>query len=166
MDDLAAKQGRKKRIPVSAVVATSEAENMFYGMDVKAWAQQGLVDTLIPEGRHGGEEGNFDPDDATFFVNCVKGTSCEVAWNMLPRQLTPEQYRSYAARLYDLGVERLFFWDANQRTYRYPQWTDVRQLGHREALAAWVRAGKPNIDQPGIALRRVGDWTIGYADAG
>ncbi len=166
MDDLAAKQGRNKRIPVSAVVATSERENMFYGMDVKTWAGRGLVDTLIPEATYRDEEANFDPRDVAFFVNCVRSTSCEVAWNMLPRQLTREQYRSYASRLYDMGVERLFFWDTNQRTYRYPQWTDIRRLGHREELAAWVRAGKPKIDQPGVALRRLGDWTVGYADAG
>jgi hypothetical protein len=166
MNEVSRKQGRAKPLKVSAVVATSEQENMLYAMDVRTWAREGLVDTLIPEGLKNRESGALDPRDVSFFVNSTRGSSCEVAWNMMPRQMTPEEYRARAHKLYDMGVGRLFFWDTNQRTYRYPQWTDIRRLGHREELAAWARAGAPKIVQPGKALVKLGDWVVGYADAG
>ena len=96
--------------------------------------QRGLVDTLIPEGRKGGEEGKSTP--------MTSGSSSIPFGDFLRSGLESVASSTYAgtismstSRLYDMGVERLFFWDANQRTYRYPQWTDVRRLGHREELA-------------------------------
>ena len=48
MDEASETQGRKRPIEVSAIVTSSEDENLFYGLDLEAWVEEGLIDTLIP----------------------------------------------------------------------------------------------------------------------
>ena len=47
LDDEAERQGRR-RFELSAVVLRDHEENMLYAMDLKAWIDEGLVDTIIP----------------------------------------------------------------------------------------------------------------------
>ena len=78
----------------------------------------------------------------------------------------PEQYRTRAHGLYERGVEQLFFWDTNQRTYLYPSWAEISRLGHREDLARWVASGSPRVERPGKKLTKLGDWVMGYVTPG
>ena len=48
MDQEAHAQGRRVRIEISAIVGGTEGENLINGMDLAAWVDEGLVDTLIP----------------------------------------------------------------------------------------------------------------------
>ena len=48
MDTISREQGRARRIEVSACVLGLEEENRFFGLDVAAWAREGLIDVLIP----------------------------------------------------------------------------------------------------------------------
>ena len=45
---LLCEQGRARRIEVSACVLGLEEENRYFGLDVAAWAREGLIDVLIP----------------------------------------------------------------------------------------------------------------------
>ena len=47
MDDEAQRQGRRK-IDVSAIVSGRREENDLWGLDVKAWIDEGLADMIIP----------------------------------------------------------------------------------------------------------------------
>jgi len=83
----------------------------------------------------------------------------------MPRQMTPEEYRSHAHKLYEMGVGRLFFWDTNQRTYRYPQWTDIRGWVIAKSCARGHGQGAENLSARQGSVK-LGDWVVGYADAG
>ena len=173
MDAVAREQGRSKRIHVSAVVEGSEAANLYFGLDLKAWVDEGLVDTLIPYVSDWESRGVTapwsDPRSLDFFVETVKGSPCILAPNIMPRSMSPEDFRRRAATIYGAGVDHLFFWDCagggGRANYR-PMWNALRRLGHREEIEAWARAGEPQLGWLTTPLRRLGDWDMAYQDAG
>ena len=157
MDFVAQEQKRAKRLEVSAVVFREE-ENLLHGMDLKTWIQEGLVDTIIPYSSSVRLNSNVpaweDPQDIAYFVSLVKGTNCRLALNMMPRDLTPEEYYRKAHSLYQAGVENLFFWDGLNRVRKVPR------LGHREEVAAWMTAGQPARLPSAVRLRKLGTWDL------
>ena len=166
MNAVAKEQKRSKPLEISAIVMGTEDDNLYYGMDLKAWIDAGLVDTIIPYGFT--DVGNLwaNPSDIEFFLRITKGTRCKLAPNLMPRQISPEEYRSRAQRLYQAGVENLFFWDTNARYSFTRPWDVLRRLGHRDEIEAWVRAGSPELALPGNKLRKVGDWDLTYMNPG
>ncbi len=170
MDDEARRQGRR-RIVVSAIVMRDAAENLYYGMDLKTWVSEGLVDTLIPytsavfldSSAHSWE----DPHGADYFVGLTKGTSTELAMSLLPRYMSAETYRERAAGLYGVGVEKFFFWDCTPGRGSYADsWSALRRLGHKDEVTAWVAAGKPRITPPMAPLKSLDGWNLSYATPG
>ena len=170
LDDEARRQGRKRPFEVSAIVMGTEQANLYYAMDLEEWIREGLVDTLVPYTSTGslnsGQDTFVDPGAAEYFLRITRGTSCKAAASLLPRQITPEDYRRRAHGLYQAGVENLFFWDCYQRCDYSRSWTTLRRLGHREEIADWVRAGAPAIQQSGATLHKLGDWDLRYDTPG
>lgn len=148
--------------PITAIVMSSERENLFQAMDLEAWIAEGLVDTIVPytsvERLTSTADSWDDPRDLEFFVRITRGTKCELAPNMMPRLMPPETYLKRAKGIYNLGVERLFFWDTNARYHFDPSWSVLRRLGHKDALPVPARPGKK--------LRKLGDWDLTYATPG
>ncbi|MBM3773593.1 MAG: hypothetical protein FJW37_00335 [Acidobacteria bacterium] len=155
---------------ITAIVMSSEAENLYFAMDLEAWIEEGLVDTIVPyssvERLLSSADSWTNPKDAEFFLRITRGTRAKLALNLMPRVLRPDEYRRRAHALYQAGVERLFFWDTNARNDFSPSWSVLRRLGHRRELEAWARAGSPKYEPPGSNLRRLGDWDLGYATPG
>lgn len=165
----AAQQGRRP-IGITAVVMSSIEENFGYGLDLAAWVKEGLIDTLIPYSSARGINSRMhsweDPAAIAEFVRLTKGTPCVLAPNLMPRGLTPEQYKRRADGLYRAGVENLFFWDSFGRINFDPSWTTLSRLGHKEELAEWAAKGGPRVDRPRSALTRIGDWDLTYQTPG
>ena len=171
VDGAAAEQGRE--IAVSAVVLDTEASNLYNALDLKEWVDEGLVDTLIPytsePNLNSTVTGWADASDAEYFVSLTRGTKCGLALNLMPRDLTAEQYRTLAASLYEAGVENLFFWDADMLQARFSSegsWNALRRLGHSDEVSAWVAAGKPSLATKALKLERIGDWDVSYDTPG
>ncbi len=171
VDDAAAEQG--KDVALSAVVLDTEASNMYNGLDLKAWIDEGLVDTLIPytsePNLNSTVTGWADPASAEYFVSLTKGTKCELALNLMPRNLTAEQYRTLAASLYEVGVDNFFFWDADMLQARFSSegsWNALRRLGHRDEIEAWAAEGKPSLATSALKLKSIGDWDVSYDTPG
>ena len=135
-------------------------------MDVDAWVKEGLIDTLIP----------YSPaplampvatdtwataDQIEPFVKVVEGSQVEMAANVMPRQMSPEEFRRNASMLYGAGVERLFFWDCNGRCNYKPSWNALRRLGHVEEFEGWRASGEPDLGAPLTRLRTLGGWHMG-----
>jgi uncharacterized lipoprotein YddW (UPF0748 family) len=158
------------KLEVSAIVMSSEAENLYHGMDLKAWISEGLVDTIIPytsvQGLTSAADSWLNPHDAEFFLNITRGSRAKLALNLMPRQLGPDEYRRRAHELYRAGVEQLFFWDTNARNDFSPSWSVLRQLGHRQELEHWAKSGSPAFVALGRNLRKLGDWDLSYATPG
>jgi hypothetical protein len=133
MDRVGAQQGRK--VQVSAYVLNNEALNLTHGLDAATWAQEGLVDFIIPYPLH-----NVMDVDIAAFVRMTRGTECKVYPEVMPRRQSPAEYREKALAFYAEGVDGLAFWDASS-AYRAgfkDEWSMVRRLGHKEELAGWA----------------------------
>ncbi|MFN7922676.1 MAG: family 10 glycosylhydrolase [Bryobacteraceae bacterium] len=161
MRELRAVVGRK---PVTAIVMSSERENLFHAIDLEAWIAEGLVDTIVPytsvERLTSTADSWDNAHDLDFFVRITRGTKCELAPNMMPRVMPPETYLRRARAIYDLGVERLFFWDTNARYDFGPSWRTLRRLGHKDEVK------ERQVERPGKKLFKLGDWDLTYATPG
>ena len=168
MDEIGGRTGRPRQ--VSAVIMGTEARNLEFGMDVRAWARAGIVDWLIPY--ESGDDllstrTSFDnAADAAWLVDITRGTRCQPAVNLMPREIMPADYWRRAEALYRSGVEHLYFWDSYERCDFSDSWTALRQLGHRDRLQAWLRAGRPRLAGPQQPLLRLGNWDMGYGTPG
>lgn len=166
MDAISRQQKRTKRIQVTAVVSGREDENFYYGMRIKDWIAEGLVDTIVPytmaPDLDSAAVSWTDMRDVAYWVNLTSGTSCELALSILPRWMPPADFRRKAAELYGAGAERFFFWDCSGIANYVDQhgWNAVRRLGHRAEIEAWMQAGQPALDPPGLFPTCVGDWRI------
>ncbi|MBM3804712.1 MAG: hypothetical protein FJW26_20660, partial [Acidimicrobiia bacterium] len=116
-----ARQRKTVAIPqVSVIVMSSEAENLYYGIDLRVWIKEQLVDTIIPytsvRRLTSAADSWTNPNDARFFLDITKGSACKLALNMMPRQQSPEEYRRRAYALYEIGVDYLFFCTAPSKS--------------------------------------------------
>ena len=144
-------------LEISAVVCRP-GENLLHGMDLKAWIREGLVDTLIPYSSSV-RLNSFvpaweDPADVTHFVSMVQGSSCQLAINLMPRDLSPEQYRQLAHTLYQRGVERFFLWDGLVRVRK------ALRLGHRDEVTKWAKEGASPMLPSSVRLWKLGGWDL------
>lgn len=166
----ARRQGRSRPPALSAWVFGGEEENLFYAMDVPGWIREGLVDGIVPytsaEGLFSWELAWERAEDIEYWLSLTRGTECELALNVMPRVLTPEQYRRKAHQLLKAGVPYLAFWDSSKTwavdkidagSYQHLRW-----LGHLQELDAWIQAGEPNLVHASTPLTRVGEWEMTF----
>ena len=174
LDAIAEKGGRSRRLGVSACVSNRE-ENFVHGLDLETWIAEELIDTLIPYTSAPGLDSAAEswPTDAeqevAHFVSLTQGTACKLSMSILPRHMSPEDYRRKAAMLYGAGVESLFFWDsagACGRATFNPAWDALRRLGHREEIEDWRLSGEPSLVSDAMPLRRLGDYDLSYQTPG
>lgn len=173
MDQEERAQGRSKRIEISAIVGGTERENLINGMDLPTWVNEGLVDTLIPYTSGPNYDSSVvawtDPKQLEFFANLVRGTSCILAPNLMPRHMTPEDFRRRATTVYSAGAEHMFFWDcaggSGRANYR-DMWNALRRLGHRDEIDAWRASGESDLSSTPTDLCKLGDWDLSYVTPG
>ena len=167
MDEVTGQKGRMRRIEVTACVLGKEEDNMHFALDVATWAREGLIDTLIPYSpaplAMPVETDTWaTPDQIVPFVEATRGTSCRMAPNIMPRQMSPEDFRRNASMLYRAGAEYLFFWDCDvrDRAHYRASWNALRRLGHLEEIESWKSAGEPDLGAPLVPLRTLGGWNM------
>ena len=173
MDEAGRAQERSKRIEISAIVGGTEGENLINGMDLRTWVDEGLVDTLIPYTSGPNYDSSVtawkDPKQLEYFVNLVRGTSCVLAPNIMPRHMPPEEFRRRAATVYSAGTEHMFFWDCaggSGRANCRDTWNALRRLGHRDEIEAWRSSGESDLSASRMELRKLGDWDLSYVTPG
>ena len=140
-------------IEISACILGAIQDNLFFGIDVAAWAREGLVDTVMPYSSAPyalpvPTDTWSGPEQVRPFAHAVAGTGCRLAMNIMPRFMPPEEFRRMAKMLYDAGSECLFFWDSYQRDHHRGYWNALRRLGHREEIDRWHTAGEPALGTP------------------
>lgn len=129
MDRAAHERGRK--IEISSHVLNNEAQNRFYGLDLAAWVEEGLLDTMIPY------PWRNEAIDMAYFGQLTRESECLLCPEVMPRRMSPEAYRQRAMGYYAAGADGLCFWDTEGRHPMRAEWSMIRRLGHVEELAAW-----------------------------
>ena len=56
---------------------------------------------------------------------------------IMPRLMSPAEYRERALELYGYGCEHISLWDTYNRVPRKVHWSMIRRLGHKEELASY-----------------------------
>lgn len=170
LSEVQARTKREKPFGVSAIVLSSKEENLYYGLDLEKWVNQGLVDTIIPYSSApniiSSKDAWTDPKSAEYFYRITRGTNCKMALNLMPRELSPDEYRRRAHSLYQAGSEHFFFWDHDARNDFSPSWETLRRLGHRKELEEWAKKGMPEHEFQNSQLTKLGDWDLSYATPG
>ena len=174
LDALAHDQGRTKSFDLSVCVLGLPNENRYFGLEPEVWAQEGLIDTLIPYSAATlampiETDTWASPQEIDPFVKAVRGTRCALAPNIMPRHMPPENLRRIADMVYQTGVDQLFFWDcsgAGGRANYRAMWDGLRRLGHCEEIKGWRRSGEPPLFTSTTPLKSLGDWDMGVIAPG
>lgn len=129
MLDIGAERGRP--LEISTHVLNNAESNLFYGLDVPAWVEQGLTDNLIS---YPWRDEEIDVD---YFGLLTANSPVQYYPEIMPRTMPPEEFRVRALQYYGAGADGLCFWDTNGRHQRLKEWSIIRRLGHKELLAEW-----------------------------
>ena len=150
MQEISAARGRP--LEISAHVLNNAKTNLFYGLDVPAWVEQGLIDNLIS---YPWRDEEIDVD---YFAQLTSSSSVQYYPEVMPRTMPPETFRIRALQNYAAGADGLCFWDTNGRHQRLMEWSMIRRLGHRDQLAEW-NDGDGRLYRT-VPLRSVGGYVL------
>lgn len=132
--------GRDK-IHISVVALANGAENRKFGLDIAAWAKEGLIDEVIayaiaiPEpGVKTPSSGHVVGIDVEYYKKSVENTECKLFVDMLPRDMKSEEYIEKASDYYAKGADGLCFWDTTSRYIKLQHWSAIAGLGHVKEL--------------------------------
>lgn len=188
LDRYASERGWK-RIELHVRTMCTVYDTLLMGVDLHAWAREGLIDAIIhyprrtreqlPDEVFADESHNaidlekytkyanklnvgsksviYFSDDEPFypawpdhkgvmhgpanlkeeleeFVEFEKRYGIPFYYELMPRSMTPDEYRERAQFAYDLGVKHLSLWDVNSRWALAKEWPLVSKLGHCDEL--------------------------------
>ncbi len=150
MEEIGAERGRL--LEISAHVLNNAESNLFYGLDVPAWVEQGLIDNLISY------PWRDEEIDVEHFAQITGNSPVMYYPEIMPRTMPPEDFRVRALENYAAGADGLCFWDTNGRHQRLKEWSMIRRLGHRDQLKNWDD-GEGSLYRI-VPLRSVGGYVL------
>ena len=150
MDEIGSARGRP--LEISAHVLNNAETNLFYGLDVPAWVEGGLIDNLISY------PWRDEEIDVGYFGQLTAGSPVQYYPEIMPRTMPAEDFRVRALQYYAAGADGLCFWDTNGRHQRFKEWSMIRRLGHRDRLASWDDGD--GILYRTVPLRSVGGYVL------
>ena len=96
MRESAERSGREQPLEITAIVMSTQSENLHNGLDLEAWIRESTVDTIVPYTSVpkllSSGDSWVDPREAEYFLRITTGTDCKLALNLMPRQLPAETY--------------------------------------------------------------------------
>ena len=142
LDEEGKRRADGKRLELSAFVLANEADNRNYGIELRRWVADGLLDDVFPYVRAGGTTAkDYDMKflkDACTSKN-VRVRPALVAWTITDMNATMQR----AVALYDAGADGITFWDGNSGADRTDRWAIISRLGHVEELREREPSGAP-----------------------
>jgi len=159
LDEVAAKQGRKKPYIISLSTFSTEPDNRRHGLDIGRWAQEGLADDVAVA--FFAHHTSFKQPDMAYYRRLVDGTKTKlypfvIAWN----SGSPQQLCRRVTGFYAQGATGIAVWDptveAHYRDKSPGNVIDIAsRVGRRELIADWSKRGPPQ--PPIVPLLRFGD---------
>lgn len=157
MLDEEAKRRGGARLELSANVLPTEADNLRFGVDVRTWAKEGLLDLVCPDsGAYGVRKREYDL--AFFREVCaprkVRFAPSFVTWRMPD---LAEVVRK-TAEFYEAGADGVTFWDGNSAAGVPTKWGVLSRLGHIEETAE--RVGEGAAQPVTVRLHKIGGVVV------
>lgn len=144
-----------KKIQLSAMVYSAEAdqaENLFFGFDVKTWLQEELLDGIVMSSPYDKE-----------IIEMVHSHKCKVITNLMPSgpEATGKPAETVRMALMGLnaGVDGFRAWDLNSRQEKPEFWEVFKRVGHKEDMEKFSRA-LPKMKT--IKLKTVGGFDVSH----
>lgn len=159
LDEIEAERGDGKHLKLAVSALATEADNAKFGLDIKAWAHEGLVDQVASAWFAYHTSGlGAGKSDVAYYADAVKGTDTQyypfiIGWKMN----TPQDYLEKISEMYRDGADGIVVWDphpghrwgAAEGTY----WGLLKDIGHREQVLNGTLVEKPSVTLP---LTRMG----------
>lgn len=157
LDAESRRRGNGERLALSAFVMANEAENLKFGLDLRGWVQQRLVDEVFPYLRAGGTSAR--QYDMPFFTEVCRPANVRVrpsfvAWNSPDLDAVVQQ----AVDLYDSGAGGITVWDGNSGADNTARWSVVSRMGHVAELRETRETGAPA--PVTLRFRKLGDLIL------
>jgi hypothetical protein len=130
LDEEQNRRGDGKRLQLSAMVFGNEYDNMLYGLDVRQWVEQGLIDEIFTYKWDIGAQKRVD--DIDFFIKICRPKGIPFYPSHM---VAPPNYANSIAQLltwYEKGVQGLVFFDAGGDSVAAG--TPLSRLGHVDEL--------------------------------
>jgi len=143
LDEEGARVGGR-RLALSAFVLGNEADNVRFGIEVRRWAKEGLIDLVCPHTGAGGARTR--EYDLKFFHEVCTPHKVRVAPSFVTWRLPSlEEVVRKSAEYYEAGADGIAFWDANAAAPEAVKWSIISRLGHVEEVKerAFEQAPKP-----------------------
>ena len=173
MDQISEQRTPGTKLEISTIVMSNHLENLQYGMELQTWINEDLVDTIIPYHSNlnlDSSQPSWDrPEAIDYFLSLTNNTKCKLAPNLMPREITSEQYRERSHALYSRGVQNLFLWDTDIQQPRINNsgpWETARRLGHRDEIDSWKSSGSQSLAPTTKKLLTLDDWDLSYETPG
>lgn len=121
--------GKRKKLELSVIVPANADVNKYFGLDLKTWIDEELVDIILPDFSLQTTEHNENPVnlDIGYYSDLVKGTNCR----LLPRLqgFPPAQIEKsieYINKMIKAGANGVFLWDTVNYTQQAKIWEYLR----------------------------------------
>ncbi len=142
LDDEAKRRKQGKRLELSAYVFADEADNRRFGIDLRAWAAENLVDMVFPYLGAGG--GRAKAYDMAFFTRVCSKHGIAVRPTFVTWRIRdPGRLVRDGVKLYEQGADGISFWDANSAVYDAVHWAVVSHFGDLGLLRRMEAGGVP-----------------------
>jgi len=130
LDEEQKRRGDGKRLALSAMIFGNEYDNMLYGIDVRSWVAEGVIDEIFTYKWDIGAKKRFDDIDFFLEVCRPKGVRFRPSYTIAP----PGYNNTLGEALswYEKGVEGLVYFDIGGESVA--QGTVVSRMGHVDEL--------------------------------
>ena len=123
VDEIAA--ARARPVKLSAMSYGSESLNMYFGLDVRSWLKEDLLDFIIAPATN--------PD----LVKLIADSNCQHVAGVGAH--TPENYVETALAARDIGAVGIATWDMNLLQDLPEHWAVLSRLGHDDEVDAFAK---------------------------
>ena len=152
LDEIGGKQGGK--IELSAMAYTGNYPiNLFFGLDVKTWLQERLLDTLFM---------SLPVEDEV--ARAVRDANCRLITHLMPNtrdaRADEAETLEMALRGFESGVDGFWYWDMNSRQNKPNYWQVLSRTGHRDEVAQMSQS-PPRMKT--TLLHTVGGYTVNHS---
>jgi len=133
-----------RRLVLSAFLLADEADNMQFGLNLRDWVAQGLVDEIFPYVNPSRAIYRARQYDMKFYTEVCGPRNVRVRPTFKAGKLTDlETLMKHSLELYDSGADGITAWDVGCLFEKTELWPGVSRLGHVEELHMSTEAPPP-----------------------